>query len=116
MEDYGITIKFFADDSKMYAEITAIADVTRLQAALDSILTNAVFYILDNARLLPHQHYPRIHSYTVCGHQLPVVTQCRDLGVIIANNCQPRLHINTIVATTTTTTILLLLLQMSRFQ
>jgi len=20
---------------------------------------------------------------------------CRDLGVIIANNCQPRLHINT---------------------
>ena len=39
-----------------------------------------------------------LHSYTVCGHQLPVVTNCRDLGVIIASNCQPRLHINTIVA------------------
>jgi len=39
-----------------------------------------------------------LHSYTICGHQLPVVTHCRDLGVIIANTCQPRLHINTIVA------------------
>jgi len=40
MEDgeYGITIIFFADDSKMYAEITDIADITRLQAALDSMV------------------------------------------------------------------------------
>ena len=39
-----------------------------------------------------------LHSCTVYGHQLPVVTHCRDLGVIIANNCQPRLHIHAIVA------------------
>jgi len=39
-----------------------------------------------------------LHSYTICGNHLPVVTHCRDLGVIIANTCQPRLHINTIVA------------------
>jgi len=29
---------FFADDSKMYAEITDIADATRLQAAMDSMV------------------------------------------------------------------------------
>jgi len=39
-----------------------------------------------------------LHSCTICGHQLPVVTHCRNLGVIIANTCQPRLHIKTIVA------------------
>ena len=38
LEDYGITIKFFADDSKMYAEITDTADATRLQVALDSMV------------------------------------------------------------------------------
>ena len=37
-------------------------------------------------------------SSSVCGHQLPVVTHCGDLGVVIANSCQPRLHINAIVA------------------
>jgi len=39
-----------------------------------------------------------LHSYTICCHQLPVVTHCRDLGVIIANTCQPRFYFNTIVA------------------
>jgi len=42
LEEYGITIKSFADDSKMYAEITDIADSTRLQAALDSMVQWAV--------------------------------------------------------------------------
>jgi len=110
LEAYGITIKFFADDSKMYAEITDIADATRLQAALDSMVQWAETWQLklsiDKCCVLHIGQYQTasssvlssLHSYTVCGHQLPVVTHCRDLGVIIANNCQPRLHINTIVA------------------
>ena len=110
LEEYGITIKFFADDSKMYAEITDIADATRLQAALDSMVQWAETWQLklsiDKCCVLHIGQYQTasssvlssLHSYTVCGHQLPVVTHCRDLGVIIANNCQPRLHINAIVA------------------
>jgi len=39
-----------------------------------------------------------LHSYTVYGHQLPIVTPCHDLEVIMTNKCQPRIHINTIVA------------------
>jgi len=35
LQEYGITIKMFADDSKMYADI---ADITRLQAALDRMV------------------------------------------------------------------------------
>jgi len=38
LEKYGIAIKFFADDCKMHAEITDIADSTRLQAAVDSMV------------------------------------------------------------------------------
>jgi len=84
-------------------------DVTRLQASLDSMVQWADTWQLklsiDKCCVLhigQHQTastsvLSSLHSYTVCGHQLPVVTHCRDL-YIIANNCQPRLHINTIVA------------------
>ena len=94
----------------MYAEITDIADVTRLQAALDSMVKWAETWQLKlsidkccvlhigQCQTASSSALSWLHSYTVCGHQLPVVTHCRDLGVIIANKCQPRLHINTIVA------------------
>jgi len=38
LQEYGINIKMFADDSKMYGDITDIADITRLQAALDRMV------------------------------------------------------------------------------
>ena len=34
LQEYGITIKMFAGDSKMYADITDSADITRLQLSL----------------------------------------------------------------------------------
>jgi len=37
-------------------------------------------------------------TYTDSGHQLLVVTHCRDLGVIVAKNCQPRFHVNANIA------------------
>ena len=92
----------------MYIEITDIVDATRLQAALDSMVQWAETWQLklsiDKCCVLHIGQYrtasssvlSSLHSYTVCGHQLPVVTHCRDLGVI-ANNCQPRLHINVII-------------------
>jgi len=100
----------FADDSKMYADITDIADITRLQATLDRMVQWAETWQLKlsidkccvlhigqqqtTASSVPSS----LHSYTICGYQLPVVTHCRDLSVIIANTCQPCLHINTVVA------------------
>jgi len=90
----------------MYAEITDIADAARLQAALDRMIQWAETWQLDKCCVLDIGQYQTasssalssLHSYTVFGHQLPVVTHCRDLGVIMTNNCQPRVHINTIVA------------------
>jgi len=90
----------------MYAEITNIADFTWLQAPLDSMAeTWQLKLAIDKCCVLhigqyqtaPSSVLSSLHSYTVCGHQLPVVTHCRDLGVIVANNCQPRLHINIII-------------------
>jgi len=94
----------------MYADITDIADITRLQASLDRMVQLAETWQLklsiDKCCVLHSGQQQTtsssvlssLHSYTICGHQLPVVTHCRDLGVIIANTCQPCLHINTIDA------------------
>jgi len=110
LEEYDITIKLFADDSKIYAEITDIADIVQLQAALDRMVqwakTWQLMLSIDKCCVLHiGQHQPAsssvlssLHTYTVSGHLLPVVTHCRDLGVIVANNCHPRFHVNAIVA------------------
>jgi len=45
LEKYGITIKFFADDPKMYAEITDIGDVALLQAALDNMAIDKCYVL-----------------------------------------------------------------------
>ncbi len=37
LEEHGIQVKLFADDSKMYAKIIDGYDVVRLQAALDTL-------------------------------------------------------------------------------
>jgi hypothetical protein len=36
-------------------------------------------------------------NYSVSGHVLPVVTSCRDLGIMVSSDLKPRTHINTIV-------------------
>jgi hypothetical protein len=40
---------------------------------------------------------PAATDYNINNHILPVVTSCRDLGVIVSSDLSPRLHINTIV-------------------
>ena len=109
MESYGIKIKLFADDSKMYADIIEINDITRLQAALDHLVKWATTWQLqiaiDKCCVL---NIGRSHlatstplsqpTFTIHGQLLPVVRSCRDLGVIISDNLLPRDHINSIVA------------------
>jgi hypothetical protein len=111
MKRYGVIIKLFADDSKIYAEILDISDFTRLQTALDALVRWAETWQLKLAinkccvlnigrRHVATEIIPSslLATITISGHGLSVVNHCRDLGVIVADNLQPRLHINAIVA------------------
>jgi len=50
MESCGATIKLFADDAKIYAEIIDIRDVEKLQRALDLLVKRAELWQLKIAR------------------------------------------------------------------
>jgi len=49
MESCGVTIKLFADDAKIYAEIINIRDVEKLQRALDLLVKWAELWQLKIA-------------------------------------------------------------------
>jgi len=102
LEKYGIITKFFADDVKLYLEITSAHDCILLQKALDVVETRArdwqlqlsiekcnVLHIgscLDNCR------------YHIGQSAIQSTAQCKDLGIVIANDLSPQQHINEITA------------------
>lgn len=102
LELHGIRVKFFADDSKMYAKIVDGFDVERLQAALDALTQWADKWQMS----ISIEKCCVLHIGKVCvdtrfhinSNVLPTVNQCLDLGVTISSNLQPSKHINIIVA------------------
>ena len=103
MERYGVKIKMFADDAKLYAEIISITDVTKLQTALDALVEWAELWQLtvaiDKCCILNVGKIPPsiVANYSINNHVLPVVESCRDLGITVSRDLSPRLHINAIV-------------------
>lgn len=105
MKRYGVTIKLFADDSKLYAEIVDISDVHKFQAALDQLSDWAATWQLtiaiDKCCVLNVGKIPsdivETANYSIDGHSLPLVSSCRDLGIIVSHDMSPRLHINAMV-------------------
>ena len=106
LEQSGVKIKLFADDCKIYAEIVDFTDIAHLQDALNKLVEWSKIWQLDIAIdkccMLSigrcHQSTSSPHTYTISDIPLPTVDHCRDLGIIVSDNLQPRLHINTIVA------------------
>jgi hypothetical protein len=104
LELHGIRVKFFADDSKMYAKIVDGFDVERLQAALDALTQWADKWQMSIS--ISIEKCCVLHIGKVCvdthfhinNNVLPTVNQCLDLGVTISSNLQPSKHINIIVA------------------
>jgi hypothetical protein len=105
MRQFGVEIKMFADDAKLYAEILTISDVSKLQGALDALSAWADLWQLtisiDKCCILNIGNIPSCIPattvYNIKNNVLPVVKSCRDLGVIVSRDLSPRLHINTIV-------------------
>ena len=106
MESCGVTIKLFADDAKVYAEINDNRDVEKLQHALDllvkwaelwqlKIATNKCFTM--NIGKIPSSVLLTGIYYCIENCILPPVLSCRDLGVIVSSDLSYREHINAIV-------------------
>jgi hypothetical protein len=103
MERYGVKIKMFADDAKLYAEIVSIIDVNKLQQALNALsewarewqlclsIEKCCVLNVGNISLSVN------NNFHIANNVLPIVNSCRDLGVIVSSNLSPRLHINSIV-------------------
>jgi hypothetical protein len=105
LEKYGVCVKMFADDAKMYAEIVNVCDHNKLQLALDKLVDWSELWQLtvsiDKCCILNIGSIPSCipdpPNYCINGCVLPVVSSCRDLGVTMSCDLSPREHINAIV-------------------
>ena len=99
LKKFGVTLKLFADDAKVYVEIVDIYNTDQLQGALVSLAERAETWQLPialskccigNAALC--------RPMCIDGNTLPVVNTCRDLSVLISSDLSPSVHIDGIVA------------------
>ena len=106
VESCGVTIKLFADDAKLYAEINDDRNVEKLQHALDLLHKWAELWQLKiamnkcfamNIGNIPACVLLSGIDYRIDECILPSVISCRDLGIIVSRDLSNREHINAIV-------------------
>jgi len=69
---FGVVIKMFADDAKLYAEIVTTTDVNRRRSALDAIETLCVLTIfLLHSKFTSFGVFYRVALYWEVGLQIP---------------------------------------------
>ena len=97
LESHGITAKLFADDVKVYFKINSVEDGVLWQQALDLIAVWASEWQLSiyvsKCNLLNIGRSLCELKYSNNSIQLPECETCRDLGVIIASDLPPSVHI-----------------------
>ena len=102
LESYGVYVKLFADDVKLYLQITNDADVGRLQRAIDALTDWADEWQLSvsvsKCCMLNIGRVTCNTNLTINGSVLPVVESVRDLGVTVTQCLSPSLHVSNIVA------------------
>lgn len=102
LERHNVKVKMFADDVKMYMKIINDVDLAQLQCALNSLAEWAhqwqLAISIDKCCILnigKHVSSPHL-SLDNCA--LPIVSQTKDLGVVVSNNLSPSAHVNDIAA------------------
>ena len=102
LEKFGVKVKMFADDAKMYLRVIDDTDVARLQQAVDALINWANTWQLsvsvNKCCILNIGKVICDTSIDINGVVLPVVHNTRDLGVVMTSDLSPSLHVNEIVA------------------
>jgi len=97
----GIIARLFADDVKVYLEISRSDDTVRLQKVLDIIATWACDWQLSvsvsKCNILNIGPSNCKADYYINGTKIPQTFTSRDLGIKIASDLLPMEHINEIV-------------------
>ena len=98
LKKFGVTLKLFADDAKVYVEIVDTCNIDRLQGALDSLGEWAETWQLpiavDKCCILNTGNAALCRPMCINGNTLPVVNTCRDSGVLISSDLSPSVHID----------------------
>jgi len=99
---YKVTVKFFADDLKLYAEILSNGDAVVYQSALNELAEWADRWQLPIAfkkcTLLHIGSATQQETFFLGNHPLSSSSSCKDLGITVCNNLSPSTHINSIAS------------------
>jgi len=104
LERNGIQAKLFAQDVKVYLEISTADNTIKVQTALHLISIWASEWQLQlsiskcNILDIGHVSHDTTHTYTIDGSVLPCSVKCRDLGIIITRDLSQSQHIHAITA------------------
>ena len=103
---YNVTVKLFADDVKLYAEISTDVNIADFSHALSCIAEWADMWQLQVSvtkccaiHLNPKYVYSPVKQLAFNGTHLPTHENVRDLGVMVNESLTPSSHIAKITAT-----------------
>jgi len=101
LEKFGVKVKMFADDAKVYLCVIDDTDVARLQQAVDALINWANTWQLsvsvNKCCILNIGKVICDTSIDINGVVLPLVHNTRNLGVVMTSDLSPSLHVNEIV-------------------
>ena len=90
-QSFGITVKMFADDVKLYLKIVNNVDFSILQAAMNALCQWAKLWQLsisvDKCCLLSVGKVVPTTDILLNSIALPYVSSCRDLGALLNQIC-----------------------------
>ena len=82
----GVTVKFFADDVKVYSQILNDTDVVQLQCAINALMQWAAEWQLavsiNKCCVLNIGNIKYDRNISINGALLPIVESVRDLGIL----------------------------------
>ena len=106
LAEFNVTVKLFADDVKLYAEVITDVDAVHFSHALSCISEWANMWQLQVStpkccmlQLNPRYAYSSTAHFTINGASLSAHDSVRDLGVIVNESLTPSTHIAKITAT-----------------
>jgi len=102
LSTFGIVVKMFADDVKLYLKSVKNVDFSSLQAAMNALCKWANLWQLsisvEKCCVLCVGKVDPIVNIFLSGTALPCVTSCRDLGVTVSSDLAFSTHEKNIVA------------------